>query len=51
MQVLCGYQWPGNVRELANLIERLAIIKPGGVIQADDLPWPFRDSDDQPART
>ena len=48
MQVLCGYQWPGNVRELANLIERLAIIKPGGNIQLTDLPRPLRDDNDHP---
>lgn len=49
MQVLGGYEWPGNVRELANLIERLAIIKPGGHIQVKDLPWPIREADNQPA--
>lgn len=48
LQVLCAYEWPGNVRELANLIERLAIIKPGGNIQLTDLPWPLRDADDCP---
>jgi sigma-54 dependent transcriptional regulator, flagellar regulatory protein len=49
MQILCKYEWPGNVRELANLIERLAIIRPVGVIQASDLPWPLRGTDAQPA--
>ena len=48
MQALCEYQWPGNVRELANLIERLAIIKPNGEIQLTDLPWPLREVDDLP---
>jgi sigma-54 specific flagellar transcriptional regulator A len=48
MEVLCRYEWPGNVRELANLIERLAIIKPGGHIQPNDLPWPLRDAEEQP---
>ncbi len=32
------YRWPGNIRELANLIERLAILYPFGVVQARDLP-------------
>ena len=41
MQVLKHYAWPGNVRELANLIERLVVIKPNGVVRADDLPWPI----------
>ncbi|WP_406672138.1 sigma 54-interacting transcriptional regulator, partial [Natronospira sp.] len=38
MAALCAYDWPGNVRELANLLERLAIIKPGGIIDLEDLP-------------
>jgi sigma-54 specific flagellar transcriptional regulator A len=39
---LCHYQWPGNVRELANLIERLAILHPFGVVDVPDLPEKFR---------
>ena len=39
---LCQYNWPGNVRELANLIERLAIMHPFGVVEAGDLPEKFR---------
>jgi sigma-54 specific flagellar transcriptional regulator A len=39
---LCQYSWPGNVRELANLIERLAILYPYGVVDAGDLPEKFR---------
>jgi len=35
---MCDYAWPGNVRELANMIERLAIIKPYGVAEVSDLP-------------
>ena len=42
LDVLRVYDWPGNVRELANLIERLAVIRPNGVVRPDDLPWPFR---------
>jgi sigma-54 specific flagellar transcriptional regulator A len=48
MDALCEYQWPGNVRELANLLERLAIIRPGGEIRLADLPWPLRDAEDLP---
>jgi len=48
MAVLCEYEWPGNVRELANLLERLAIIRPNGEIQLSDLPWPLRDAEDLP---
>lgn len=39
---LCQYRWPGNVRELANLVERLVIIYPYGVVDVDDLPEKFR---------
>jgi sigma-54 specific flagellar transcriptional regulator A len=39
---LCQYNWPGNVRELANLIERLAILFPFGVVDIGDLPEKFQ---------
>ncbi len=32
------YEWPGNVRELANLIERMSIKHPHGVVEEYDLP-------------
>jgi sigma-54 specific flagellar transcriptional regulator A len=35
---LCRHPWPGNVRELANLVERMAIMHPSGVVGAQDLP-------------
>ena len=35
---ISGYHWPGNIRELKNLMERLAIMVPGNVIMADDIP-------------
>jgi len=35
--VLKAYHWPGNVRELRNTIERLMIMVPGEVIDAQDL--------------
>jgi len=38
IQSLARYNWPGNVRELANLIERLAIMYPNGVVDIHDLP-------------
>ncbi|MCK9395557.1 MAG: sigma-54 dependent transcriptional regulator [Methylobacter sp.] len=40
--VLMQHDWPGNVRELANLIERLAIINPKGLVDATDLPEKFQ---------
>ena len=39
---LCQYRWPGNVRELSNLIERLVIMFPYGVVDVGDLPEKFR---------
>ncbi len=39
---LCQYHWPGNVRELANMIERLVIMHPYGVVDAHDLPQKFQ---------
>ncbi|MES9940138.1 MAG: sigma-54 dependent transcriptional regulator [Candidatus Thiodiazotropha sp. 6PLUC2] len=39
---LSHYRWPGNVRELANLIERLAILYPYGVVDVGELPEKFR---------
>lgn len=42
MDSLCHYPWPGNVRELANLIERLLILYPYGVVDAQDLPEKYQ---------
>ncbi len=39
---LAQHNWPGNVRELANLVERLAILFPYGVVDVADLPEKFR---------
>ncbi|HEY4732582.1 MAG TPA: sigma-54 dependent transcriptional regulator, partial [Gammaproteobacteria bacterium] len=39
---LCQFYWPGNVRELANLIERLVIMHPYGVVDVHDLPKKFQ---------
>jgi sigma-54 specific flagellar transcriptional regulator A len=44
---LCQYSWPGNVRELANLIERMAILHPYGVVDTADLPEKFRSGEDE----
>jgi len=41
MEILRDYVWSGNVRELANLIERLVVIRPNGIVRARDLPWPI----------
>lgn len=39
---LRAYDWPGNVRELANLVERLAVIRPHGTVDVVDLPRQLR---------
>lgn len=42
---LCRHGWAGNVRELANLIERMAIMHPYGVVGVQELPKKFRHVD------
>ena len=39
---LMHYPWPGNVRELSNLMERLIIMYPYGIVDVRDLPEKFR---------
>lgn len=36
------HSWPGNVRELSNLLERLAIVYPDGVVGVSELPAKFQ---------
>jgi sigma-54 specific flagellar transcriptional regulator A len=46
---LCRHEWAGNVRELANLVERMAILHPYGVVGVKDLPkkfWHMEESDE-----
>jgi len=45
IESLASYSWPGNVRELANLVERLAILYPNGVVDVQDLPEKYRAHD------
>jgi len=42
LQALAAYDWPGNVRELTNLVERLAVLHPSGVVRVQDLPARYR---------
>jgi sigma-54 specific flagellar transcriptional regulator A len=51
LAVLQAYQWPGNVRELSNLIERLAVLHPAGLVRARDLPARYRDGIELPEET
>ena len=39
---LCRHPWLGNVRELANLVERMAIMHPHGIVGVNELPESFR---------
>lgn len=48
LEALVSYGWPGNVRELGNLVERLAVIKPNGLVDVADLPSPIRPADASP---
>ncbi len=42
MELLIEYEWDGNVRELENLVERLVVLKRGGIVKASDLPEKIR---------
>lgn len=42
VSALQNYGWPGNVRELSNLVERLLIMFPNGVVDTHDLPEKYR---------
>lgn len=44
LSALAAYHWPGNVRELANLLERLAILHAGQIVDVQDLPDKYRPS-------
>lgn len=52
LHALRSYPWPGNVRELTNLVERMAVLHPGGLVRVQDLPkryQPEHFSDEVPA--
>ncbi len=48
LHILSAYPWPGNVRELKNLVERLAVLKQEGRIEAYDLPGKIRGTAEVP---
>ena len=50
VEALCQYQWPGNVRELANLVERLTILYPQGVVDAKQLPPKYLPANMKPGK-
>ena len=41
-RTLALLDWPGNIRELGNLVERMAILKPGSEVDVHDLPSDYR---------
>lgn len=42
LRLLHNYNWPGNVRELENVIQRLAVMNEGELVEAPDLPQLMR---------
>jgi transcriptional regulator with GAF, ATPase, and Fis domain len=48
LNLLRAYKWPGNVRELEHLVERLVVLKGGGVIKEADLPPKIRELEPAP---
>ncbi|MCE9686690.1 sigma-54-dependent Fis family transcriptional regulator [Shewanella sp. AS16] len=42
IESLKEHTWSGNVRELSNLVERLTILYPGGLVDVNDLPLKYR---------
>jgi len=42
LEILKNYSWPGNVRELENLVQRLAVMTEGDLIDVPDLPSAMR---------
>ncbi len=42
LALLVDYKYPGNVRELQNILEYAFILCPGGLIQPEHLPEPFK---------
>jgi len=50
MKLLEDYRWPGNIRELKNLIQRLVVIDPNEVIQAEDVSAYLPSGEGRPSR-
>ena len=42
LEALRRYSWPGNVREMENVLQRLAVLKPSGAFELEDLPDAIR---------
>ena len=48
LEAITKYPWPGNIRELENVIERIAILEDGPVIEAKAFPPEIRLNQDLP---
>lgn len=46
-ELLSKYDYPGNLRELKNIIERLVVLSPDGVIRKEYLPIEFKKENPQ----
>ncbi len=42
LAALRAYRWPGNVRELRNIVERMAVLAPGPLLDLDQVPPEIR---------
>lgn len=42
LDALAQHPWPGNIRELANLLERLMVLYPNGIVDVGDLPIKYQ---------
>ena len=42
IESLMQHEWSGNVRELSNLVERMIIIHPNEIVDAQDLPKKYQ---------
>ena len=51
MPVLQAYPWPGNARELRNVVERMAILSAGDIIELDAVPSEIRHHRDTAPRS
>ena len=45
-----SHHWPGNARELRNIVERMAILSPGDVLNENSIPVEIRVSRDHPPK-
>ncbi|TKB47246.1 sigma-54-dependent Fis family transcriptional regulator [Ferrimonas sediminicola] len=45
VESLTAHPWSGNVRELSNLVERMVILYPNGLVDVNDLPMKYRHVD------